>query len=898
MVALTTGTIVDDRFEIIDELGQGGMGVVYRARQLQMDRTIALKVLREQVSGDIDRVKRFKREAQLASVLEHPNIVQVFGVGIASNDLPYIAMEFLSGSQLDEVLEKNGPMPWRELLPLMMEVCDALQYAHSQNIIHRDIKPSNIMIADNHAKVVDFGIAKSLSDASPKLTQTNVLMGSVYYMSPSDFSGAPATAQSDIYALGCTIFEMLVGKPPFAGDTVFDTMTKHALEPIPGINQLNAKANIPDSLQRVVDWMLAKEPADRASSAAEVKEKLHAVLTGETVNLQANQIPIAKIHANRKLIVAIAMFFGISMVAVSLYLFYHPTDGTSVNSLHMLTSEPREIDLVSAVKNAPRARRTLAYQKLGSFYLANGKDGPALACFTKGLSLAANDNERAQLENLIGYVYLSVGKYQRAEEFFQASRDRNLAKNGTAQGQTLGLIKCYAAEGRTDLVTTTFEQIVPAIQAREQGIVSGPAEACILLMYGIEGNIRQKNFKRAAELVTMLEQFAREKHLDQAQVRAFRLLLKGKNHQRIDDTEIQAAQAGIVAEPTYTLMLLAWATAKQRPKASVEFCAQSLQKLKELRNKGQSAGTELRACNDMERLMCYVYEAIKSKEESKTVDAMKFLVHSRLTSVSLELTSQREILPVDVKIEDISERDQQNWSVQQERGDQEWTAQNFETAWACYNRALRLAADKHQKMQSIIAVGHFVIVPEVLEQHATELEPLLQDALKTRASAKQKHKLETLLGICAHHNQHWDTVIAALKDQPWKDFGPDPRFLPNREGKLFRLCKADLGHAYFRSPTPDMKWAAHWLSMLPKFDPKNPDAEALSNEIMMIRADIDLPQTHRPRRHLLLERLKELLPYVPNNAKEELDAIRALIGDAAYTSILRKGPPPTDDETN
>jgi hypothetical protein len=381
-------------------------------------------------------------------------------------------------------------------------------------------------------------------------------------------------------------------------------------------------------------------------------------------------------------------------------------------------------------------------------------------------------------------------------------------------------------------------------------------------------------------------------------VRAFRLLLKTKHRQRIDDTEIASARTNIGSESVYTLMVVAWATAKQRPNTSIEVMGDAFQRLKELRSQPQSGSTELRACNDMERLMGYVKEALKSPEGAQSVSAMKELIVARFAALSLDLLSQREVLPVDVTIKATGEKNEKTWSAQQKLGDQEWNMANFDEAWDHYNRALTLASSDREKTLSAIAVGRFVVVPEILDEHAAELEPILKDALTRPISDEQKNELQTLLGICAHENQHWDTVISSLKDEPWQKFGKDPRFVPNREAKLFRLCKADLGQAYFKSSPPNMLWAAHWLSALPPFDPKNPDPEALSNEIMMIRAAIDLPQTHRPRRHLLLNRLKELLPYLPNNANEELDAIRKILGEQAYTNIMQKGPAPSDDESN
>lgn len=215
------GTLIDDRYEIRRTIGCGGMGVVYEAYQHGLERNVALKLLTASCNQDALDLARFEREALTLSKLRHPNVVQFYAYGIWQN-MPYIAMELLHGHSLQENLSRNEPMQPNEALRILIEVCEALNYAHAKGIFHRDIKPSNVILADGGgtAKLIDFGLARLVSTAPmQKLTQTGMAIGSVLYMSPEQCAGRPADARSDIYSLGCVMHHCLTGVPPFSGDT-------------------------------------------------------------------------------------------------------------------------------------------------------------------------------------------------------------------------------------------------------------------------------------------------------------------------------------------------------------------------------------------------------------------------------------------------------------------------------------------------------------------------------------------------------------------------------------------------------------------------------------------------------------------------------------------------------
>jgi serine/threonine protein kinase len=577
MVELVAGTIVDERFEIIDELGQGGMGVVYRARHQQMDKIVALKVLRAQVSAESDKVLRFKREAQVISVLKHPNILDIFAIGLAKDNLPYIAMEFLSGAQLSELLARDGPMGWRKLLPLMIEVCSALEYAHGKEIIHRDIKPSNIMVVDGHAKLVDFGIAKSVGESAPKLTQTNMLMGSVYYMSPGDLSGVKPGPHTDIYALGCTIFEMLTGHPPFAGDTVFDTMAKHSQEAVPLINKVNPKAQIPESLQALVEWMLAKSAEERIASVAEVGEKLKAMLAGGPVNVKKMAKPAH--GAYRRLtfaVLALVVLIAVGWLAFSKY-STHSEYSRPTRVGPNLTDSDKEEKLIKEITAPGVADLPGKWMDLGNVYIGAARPAPAIACYKKGLAIAKSPKTLARLHNQLGGGYLMLADWGRATAEYDESAALN-EKNGEGTAIQFGeLLLCYVPMQRTRRAAQMSRTIEALIRSEKQ-YWKPPAEQ-ELLAYAIEANIIEADYAKANELVQLAVQKGEAAHIDTRWPRALGLVARSYQGGVIKRGEIEpleTAQFGTEAPSALIKVTLAWAIAATQPDEALRLAREGI----------------------------------------------------------------------------------------------------------------------------------------------------------------------------------------------------------------------------------------------------------------------------------------------------------------------------------
>ncbi len=279
---MTTPQHLSDRYEIGEILGFGGMSEVHLARDLRLHRDVAIKVLRADLARDPSFYLRFRREAQNAAALNHPAIVAVYDTGeaeTAAGPLPYIVMEYVEGVTLRDIVHTEGPMPAKRAIEVIADACQALNFSHQHGIIHRDVKPANIMISKAGAvKVMDFGIARALADAS-SVTQTAAVIGTAQYLSPEQARGEKVDARSDVYSLGCVLYEMLTGEPPFTGDSPVAVAYQHVREdPVPPSQRHN---DIAPELDAVVLKALAKNPDNRYQTAAEMRSDLVRVHSGE-----------------------------------------------------------------------------------------------------------------------------------------------------------------------------------------------------------------------------------------------------------------------------------------------------------------------------------------------------------------------------------------------------------------------------------------------------------------------------------------------------------------------------------------------------------------------------------------------------------------------------------------
>ena len=267
---ITKGQKINDRYEIIRVLGEGGMANVYLANDVILNRKVAVKVLRGDLANDEKFVRRFQREALSASSLNHPNIVEIYDVGEDDGNF-YIVMEYIDGKNLKQLIKRRTKLSLPEVIDIMKQLTDGIASAHDSFIIHRDIKPQNMLILDNGlVKITDFGIAVALN--STQLTQTNSVMGSVHYLPPEQAAGKGATFKSDIYSLGILMYELVTGSLPFKGDNAVEIALKQLKEPIPSVRDFDS--SIPQSVENIILKACAKNPRNRYENVRDMYNDL------------------------------------------------------------------------------------------------------------------------------------------------------------------------------------------------------------------------------------------------------------------------------------------------------------------------------------------------------------------------------------------------------------------------------------------------------------------------------------------------------------------------------------------------------------------------------------------------------------------------------------------------
>lgn len=285
------GYIVDQKYEILEVIGRGGMGVVYKVRHLILDRFFAIKILHPYLASDVTNKRRFQREAQAASRLTHPNLATVFDWDLLPDGRPYLVMYYIEGIKLSDLIGCQDRIPLSIWMSIFIQTCDALAHAHNQGVIHRDLKPGNIILAregdvTHFVKIVDFGIAKLLMDSKEgkddkaqkkerELTKTGEVFGSPLYMSPEQCLGRTIDNRSDIYGLGCVIYEVLTNAPPFCGDSLYETMKSQISDPPAPISEQSVfDEKIPPDLEKLTLECLNKNPEDRPQSMEALRTML------------------------------------------------------------------------------------------------------------------------------------------------------------------------------------------------------------------------------------------------------------------------------------------------------------------------------------------------------------------------------------------------------------------------------------------------------------------------------------------------------------------------------------------------------------------------------------------------------------------------------------------------
>ncbi|MEK3884408.1 Stk1 family PASTA domain-containing Ser/Thr kinase [Paenibacillus sp. PL2-23] len=274
------GHDLSGRYEILSRIGGGGMALVYKAHDVLLNRKVAVKVLRQQFVNDEEFIRRFRREAQSAAALSHPNVVSIYDVG-QEDDTHYIVMEYVEGNNLNEMIQERAPLQADEAVRIAVQISDALDHAHSNHIIHRDIKPHNILIGNNgRVKVTDFGIARAVTSST--ITQTGSVVGSVHYFSPEHAKGINTGEKSDLYSLGIVMYQMLTGRLPFLGESPISVALKHLQETFEDPRFVNP--HIPQSVENIILKAMRKNPSERYASAHEMLLDLDTCLRPERLN--------------------------------------------------------------------------------------------------------------------------------------------------------------------------------------------------------------------------------------------------------------------------------------------------------------------------------------------------------------------------------------------------------------------------------------------------------------------------------------------------------------------------------------------------------------------------------------------------------------------------------------
>lgn len=286
LVDTLIGTTLADKYQILEKLGSGGMGLVYKAKHLLMKRLVAIKLMLPQFAASATALKRFRQEAQAASHLNHPNILKVYDFGVTPQGLPYLVMDLLEGTNLSAELTKHNYLPLGRALNIFVQTCAALYHAHQKGVIHRDLKPGNIMLVDydgqsDVVQIVDFGMAKILSEMdgeNEELTKTGEVFGSPMYMSPEQCMGRELDGRSDIYSLGCVMYRTLTGRPAVAGASAMECFNKHATALPAPFAEVAPELMLPPSLEAIIFKAMAKEVHERQDSMAQLREELLAEL--------------------------------------------------------------------------------------------------------------------------------------------------------------------------------------------------------------------------------------------------------------------------------------------------------------------------------------------------------------------------------------------------------------------------------------------------------------------------------------------------------------------------------------------------------------------------------------------------------------------------------------------
>ncbi len=458
---LAPGSYIQGKYKIESMIGEGGMGQVFKGVHEALDKSFAIKVLRSEVVANDKAIRRFDQEAKATSQLSHQNLCQIFDYGLTDGGMPYLVMDLLDGKDLRDVIAEQGPLEPGRVIDLFLAVTDGIDHAHSMGVVHRDLKPSNIIVITTATKgeavkVVDFGIAKVMpppGTESNQLTQTGEIFGSPLYMSPEQCQGLKVDGRSDIYSLGCVMYECLTGKPPFEGANPVQTILKHVNEEL---KPFDAGLEIPQGLQTIVTRALAKDPDERYQTVRELHADLQRLRAGEAPSQSARRdsAPMQYLRSRKKMLLLAASIFMLSTVVIvgSAFVQYFQTlsrlsqgantfasdepwrltfeqgksDQANRNDQYAEEKFRRALEQATTSSN-PELARLQILQRLGDLYIECAEKGEdsypeARKCFAEAVSLALKSGtlfDRAHTLERLAEVEYKLKDYSDAEKHFQ-----------------------------------------------------------------------------------------------------------------------------------------------------------------------------------------------------------------------------------------------------------------------------------------------------------------------------------------------------------------------------------------------------------------------------------------------------------------------------------------------
>ncbi len=410
-----TGSTLDGKYEFLSLIGSGGMGVIYKARQIVLNKTVAIKMLHSELVNE-RALRRFRREGKAASALSHPNIIAVHDFAVSEHGQPYMVMDYVEGKTLEDMIQDIGCLEIDYTVDAMIQICDALSHAHKNGVLHRDMKPSNVLVVDNGPDkkptmlILDFGIAKIIDPDSntASLTQTGDTLGSPLYMSPEQCNGVEIDQRTELYNLGCTMYECLTGLPPFVGATLANIIVKISNEPPPPMKDASLGMDYPHQLEAIVMKLLSKKPEDRYQTADDLRQALINFRQGVP-----EPVPVARLDVQRlakekpkasKAVIAIssaATVLALGLVSFTAYKFTHkalPVVKTSVASAQApvtdnsaSTTAVHEMKISTAVRNWVDKNPSAATINLGYWEISDD-DMPPLAEETACMELGLPGN--------------------------------------------------------------------------------------------------------------------------------------------------------------------------------------------------------------------------------------------------------------------------------------------------------------------------------------------------------------------------------------------------------------------------------------------------------------------------------------------------------------------------